>query len=238
MEQKLCENSCFSGKGTTSKGSPKFLRLLLHLRLNQNFESFLPKWIFHGFSHRILCDTPKKSRGSSTLKPFKFAYKMLYRGVYKRFSFNIYLLLVSANSDGEDDSDSDSEMETDPLQVGVSTVCSWKRAPIAVNLLNWSLFDLTSTSRCPSIFCKYLPALPQLQVTMRCWLASFRWYLRLGSWGHNRNFISELQKWFELALLLTRSLTILGTASIRTDSLCPASQWKCWKLNLISVVQF
>lgn len=62
---------------------------------------------------------------------------MLYRGVYKRFSFNLVaLLLVSANSDGEDDSDSDSEMETDPLQVGLSPVCSWKRAPIAVNLLN------------------------------------------------------------------------------------------------------
>ena len=68
-------------------------------------------------------------------------------------------MLVSTNSDGEDDSDSDSEMETDPLQVGVSTVCSWKRAPIAVNLLNWSLLVLTSASRCLSIFCKYLPAL-------------------------------------------------------------------------------
>ena len=60
-----------------------------------------------------------------TLKPFEFSYKMLYRGVYKRFCCNLVaLLLVSSNSDGEDDSDSDSEMETDPLQVCLSTVCS------------------------------------------------------------------------------------------------------------------
>ena len=36
----------------------------------------------------------------------------------------------------------------------------------------------------------------------------------------------------KLASLLTRSLTILGTAGIWTDSLCPASQWKCWKSDM------
>ena len=49
-------------------------------------------------------------------------------------------------------------------------------------------------------------------------------------------FFSELQKCFQFALLLTRSLTILGRAGIWTDSLCPASQWKCWKL--MSVVMY
>ena len=84
-------------------------------------------------------------------------------------------------------------------------------------------------------------------------------------------FFSVLQKYFQLSLLLMRSLTILGTAKlrllcllsiglknwgifahvtrldqsraseniwwiIRTDSLCPASQWKCWKSGIRSSV--
>ena len=51
--------------------------------------------------------------------------------------------------------------------------------------------------------------------------------------GH---FFSELQKCFQLPLLLTPSLTILGTAGIWTDNLCPQSDENAG--NLISVVQF
>ena len=38
------------------------------------------------------------------------------------------------------------------------------------------------------------------------------------------------------ALLLTRSLTILGAAGVWTDSLFPASQWKCWESDIHSSV--
>ena len=36
--------------------------------------------------------------------------------------------------------------------------------------------------------------------------------------------------------LLTRSLTIFGSAGIWADNLCPASQWKCWKCDIRSSV--
>ena len=51
--------------------------------------------------------------------------------------------------------------------------------------------------------------------------------------GH---FYSELQKCFQLALLMTHSLTTLGTAGKRTDSLCLASQWKWGKSDSCSLV--
>ena len=41
---------------------------------------------------------------------------------------------------------------------------------------------------------------------------------------------------FQLALLLTCSLTLLGTADIWTDSLCVVSQWKCRKFDICSSV--
>ena len=47
--------------------------------------------------------------------------------------------------------------------------------------------------------------------------------------GHS---FSELQKCFKLSLLLMRSLTILGTVSMWSDSLCLASQWKCWRSDI------
>lgn len=137
----------FREKGQPLKAHPNFWYYSCICVWTKNLWVLCPNGSFPGFFHRFLCYTPKNSRGSSTSKPFKFTYKMLYRGVNKRFSFNLNLLLVSSNPDGEDDSDSDSEMETDPLQVGRSTVCSWKHAPIAVNLRNWNMLDLTSTSR-------------------------------------------------------------------------------------------
>ena len=158
----LTSNACVVSRKRNVKWNRNFAKTLVFREKGQPLKAHPNFWDYSCisvWSKNLWVFCPS---GSHSLKPFEFTCKMLYRGVYKRFSFNhVALLLVSANSGGEDDSDSDSEMEIDPLQVGLSTVCSWKRAPIAVNLLNWSLLDLTSTSRCPSIFCKYLPALPQ-----------------------------------------------------------------------------